>query len=191
MNDPIAPQRSPETDAHAAEPDRRKLLIGAAVAAASAGLGLAWWRSRAVQTHEVLFEDFWTLQWDSPTGPPVQAQAFRGKPLLVNFWASWCPPCVEELPLIADFFRKNQSNGWQVLALAIDRPAAVQGFLQKMPLEFPVGLAGTTGVELGRRLGNPSGALPFSVAIGAQGNILQRRLGRLRSEELGAWAQLK
>jgi thiol-disulfide isomerase/thioredoxin len=131
------------------------------------------------------------LEWDSPNGTPVRAQAFRGKPLLVNFWASWCPPCIEELPLISDFFRKNQANGWQVLALAVDRPAAVQGFLQKMPLEFPVGLAGTTGVELGNRLGNPAGSLPFSVVIGAQGDVLQRRLGRLRSEELDTWAQLK
>jgi thiol-disulfide isomerase/thioredoxin len=190
MNDPIAPQRSPETDAHAAEPDRRKLLIGAAVAAASAGLGLAWWRSQTGQAKTV-FEEFWTLEWDSPNGTPVRAQAFRGKPLLVNFWASWCPPCIEELPLISDFFRKNQANGWQVLALAVDRPAAVQGFLQKMPLEFPVGLAGTTGVELGNRLGNPAGSLPFSLVIGAQGDVLQRRLGRLRSEELDTWAQLK
>jgi thiol-disulfide isomerase/thioredoxin len=121
----------------------------------------------------------------------VRLQAFRGKPLLINFWATWCPPCIEELPLLNDFFKQNQTKGWQVLGLAVDRPSAVQGFLQKMPLNFPVGLAGANGTELANQLGNPSGALPFSVAIGAQGAVLQRKLGRLRAQELDSWAQLK
>ena len=124
-------------------------------------------------------------------GPPVRMQAFRGKPLLVNFWATWCPPCIEELPLLNDFFKQNHATGWQVLGLAVDRPSAVQGFLQKMPLDFPVGLAGANGTELANQLGNPSGALPFSVAIGAQGAVLQRKLGRLRPQDLESWAQLK
>ena len=124
-------------------------------------------------------------------GPAVQLQAFRGKPLLINFWATWCPPCIEELPLINAFFDKNQANGWQVLGLAVDRPSAVQAFLQKMPLHFAVGLAGMDGSELSGKLGNPSGSLPFSVVLGAQGTVLQRKLGRLKPEELDVWARLK
>lgn len=172
---------------------RRSLLVGAGLLAAAAGGGFAWWRNKLTQDGlgELPPEGFWDLQWDSPQGAPVRLQAFRGKPLLLNFWATWCPPCIEELPLINDFFKKNRSNGWQVLGLAVDKPSAVQTFLQKMPLDFPVGMAGLTGTELAGQLGNPSGSLPFSVVLGAQGTILQRKLGRLRPEELGLWAQLK
>jgi thiol-disulfide isomerase/thioredoxin len=172
---------------------RRGLLLGAGLLAAAAGGGIAWWRSKQLGAASAAepFDGFWKLQWDSPQGAPVQMQSFRGKPLLINFWATWCPPCIEELPLINDFFKKNHSGGWNVLGLAVDRPSAVQSFLQKMPLDFSVGLAGVNGTELANQLGNPSGSLPFSVAIAAQGGVLQRKLGRLRPQDMDAWAQLK
>ncbi len=172
---------------------RRALLVGAGVLAAAAGVGYSWQRDRAVAAtvDAEPFAGFWSLQWNAPQGPAVQLQAFRGKPLLINFWATWCPPCIEELPLINAFFDKNQANGWQVLGLAVDRPSAVQAFLQKMPLHFAVGLAGMDGSELSGKLGNPSGSLPFSVVLGAQGTVLQRKLGRLKPEELDVWARLK
>jgi thiol-disulfide isomerase/thioredoxin len=111
--------------------------------------------------------------------------------LLVNFWATWCPPCIEELPLINAFYNKNRANGWQVIGLAIDKPAAVRAFLRQTPLDFPVVVEPLGGTELARQLGNPSGSLPFSIAINAQGGIVQRKLGRLNPEDLGLWAQLK
>jgi thiol-disulfide isomerase/thioredoxin len=111
--------------------------------------------------------------------------------LLVNFWATWCPPCIEELPLINAFYRENNANGWQVLALAIDRLAPVQSFLAQHPLDFPVAMAGMSGTELVRSLGNLSGGLPFSVAVGGDGSVLQRKLGRLSSDDLAVWRSLK
>jgi thiol-disulfide isomerase/thioredoxin len=116
---------------------------------------------------------------------------FRGRPVLINFWATWCPPCVEELPLINAFYDKNKSNGWQVLGLAIDKPVAVDTFLQKLPLHFPVGLAGLSGAELGRNLGNLTGGLPFSIALSADGSVIQRKLGRLSESDLDTWSRLK
>ena len=172
---------------------RRNLLAGAGLLAAAAGVGFAWWQSRepeAVLGSEP-FEGFWKLQWNAPEGAPLTMQAFRGQPLLINFWATWCPPCIEELPLINRFFEKNKGNGWQVLGLAIDQPSAVAAFLRKMPLGFPVGLAGFDGTALAGQLGNPSGSLPFSVVLGARGTILQRKLGRLTQQDLDLWAQLK
>ncbi len=131
------------------------------------------------------------MQWDMPQGGRVAMEAFRGRPLLVNFWATWCAPCVEELPLINDFYRQNKANGWQVLALAVDRLASVQSFLQKMPLDFPVGMAGASGTELGRGLGNLAGGLPFSVVLSTDGMVVQRKLGRLTPDDLAAWLRLK
>ena len=117
--------------------------------------------------------------------------SLRGRPLLINFWATWCPPCVEELPLINAFYNQNKSNGWQVIGLAVDKLTSVQSFLTKTPLDFPVGLAGLSGTELGKSFGNLSGGLPFSVVLGSDGAVAQRKMGRLSADDLSQWARLK
>ena len=169
---------------------RRWLLSAVGSAAVMAGVGYAWWRGDEPSGTGPL-PGFWDLQWDTPQGGQLQVRAFQGKPLLINFWATWCPPCIEELPLIDAFYRENKLNGWQVLALAVDSLSPVQSFLSKNPLGFTVGLAGSTGTDLSRRLGNLSGGLPFSVVIGARGTVLHRKLGRLTSGDLNQWSGLK
>lgn len=169
-------------------------MLAAGGLAAAAGLGVAWWQSQQVPSEGLVTEavpGFWALQWDAPQGGVVNLQDFRGRPLLINFWATWCPPCVEELPLINAFYDQNKANGWQVIGLAVDKLSAVQAFLKKMPLQFPVGLAGLSGADLGRSLGNLTGGLPFSVALGANGAVIQRKLGRLSEDDLTAWSRLK
>jgi thiol-disulfide isomerase/thioredoxin len=171
---------------------RRSVLAGAGVVAAMAGAGVALWQSHPTEpVVAVPVDGFWAMHWETPQGGVVKLSDFRGKPLLINFWATWCPPCIEELPLINDFYVKNKSNGWQVLGLAVDKPSSVQSYLKRLPLDFPVGLAGLYGSELGKNLGNISESLPFSVAIGSAGGILQRKLGRLSAEDLAQWSGLK
>ena len=111
--------------------------------------------------------------------------------LLVNFWATWCPPCIEELPLLDYFYQENKEKSWQVLGLAVDQPSAVRTWLQTRPLNFPVGMAGLNGAELSKSLGNRAGGLPFSVVFGAGGELLHRKIGKVLPEELALWAKLK
>ena len=176
----------------------RRLLLGATAAgAALLGVGTAWWLNPSSQdlahtaAAEGPVEGLWSMQWDKPQGGKLAMQSFRGRPVLLNFWATWCPPCVEELPLINDFYRLNKAKGWQVLGLAIDKPAAVLGFLKKIPLDFPIGMAGLVGADLGRGLGNATGGLPFTVVLGAEGAVLYRKMGRLLAEDLDQVLSLK
>jgi thiol-disulfide isomerase/thioredoxin len=174
---------------------RRSLIYGGAAAvAALAGAGLAW----RMQAHEDdsgasqhAQDAFWGLSFDTPGGAPLALGSFSGKPLLVNFWATWCPPCIEELPLIEGFYQENKAKNWQVLALAVDQSSAVRAWLQKMPLSFPVAMAGFGGTQLSKSLGNLSGGLPFTAVFGASGQLLHRKSGRVTAEELARWSQLK
>ena len=171
---------------------QRRTLWMAGVALAAGGAGV-WWSQRRLQLQPVLDEKeaaFWLGEFDGPGGEKVRMADFRGRPLLVNFWATWCPPCVEELPLLNAFQQAHAARGWQVLGLAVDQPSTVRGFMQKLPLNFPVGMAGFGGTELSRSLGNAAGALPFSVVFGAGGGVLHRKLGKLSEQDLQQWAEL-
>lgn len=173
---------------------RRRLLLGLTAAGAGIlGVGAAWWRAQTpdAPVPTAPAEGFWSSQFETPQGGTVSMGALQGRPLLVNFWATWCAPCVEELPLINDFYRQNKVNGWQVVGLAVDKLAPVQAFLQKMPLDFPIGMAGLVGAELSRGMGNLVGGLPFSVVLGRNGMVLQRKMGRITDADLSNWLRLK
>ena len=172
----------------AASPSRRKWLYAAAAAgAALAGAGLALWRYRLAEPEDGALAALWALEAELPGGSVFKMARLRGKPLVVNFWATWCPPCVEELPMIEAFWREHGPKGLQVLALAIDQPSAVRRFLERQPLAFPVGLAGLTGSQLARNLGNVQGGLPFSVFFRPDQSIYKQKIGQLTPDDLQNW----
>ena len=172
--------------------NRRRLLIaGVGTGAAALGLGLAMRHTSESPISSAQTEALWSARFDRPEGGELIAANFKGKPLLLNFWATWCAPCVKELPELAQFQREFATQGWQVVGLAVDAPTPVREFLKKIPLEFPVGLAGLAGTNLARTLGNHQGGLPFSVAFAANGDIIWRKLGATTLEELRKLAQTK
>ncbi len=162
---------------------RRLLLAGAGAGAALVGGALAWRRSPA-NAPSPAAEAFWSRRFAGIDGQELDVARWRGKPLLLNFWATWCPPCVKELPEINQFHGEAKAKGWQVLGLAVDQAEPVRAFLKKTPLDFPIALAGPQGLALARDLGNPAGGLPFSVVFNEQGEISWRRMGVSRLEEL-------
>lgn len=171
--------------------NRRGWMWGAAaVAAGTAGAGVSWHQTRLTgDGGDMLGPEFWSLRFEQPAGGELALQSLRDAPLLLNFWATWCPPCVEEMPLLDGFYRQHRIHGWQVLGLAIDSAAPVREFLARRPVSFPIGMAGLAGTDLGRTLGNKSGSLPFSVVIGRGGRVTARKLGVIAPTDLARWAQ--
>ncbi len=172
---------------------RRTVLVGVAAGLAGvAGLSLSL---RHAKESTLAVADpvpgFWAQEWQTPLDGTLAMSGFKGRPVLVNFWATWCPPCVDELPLLESFFKEQGSRGVQVLGLAIDRQEAVVPFLKKLPLSFPVAMAGLSGADLGRALGNITGGLPFSVLVASDGSIAQRKMGRVTESDLAAWSAVK
>lgn len=170
---------------------RRDVFLagGVALAAASAGAGWAWWRHRESPAAPGAEQAFWAQRFDRPEGGELSMAALRGTPVLLNFWATWCAPCIKEMPLLDAFYQEHRGKGWHVVGLAIDSPTPVREFLGKLKVSFPIGLAGLTGVELAQALGNPSGSLPFSVAFDRRGVAFDRKLGLLKPEDLAGWAR--
>ncbi|MDQ2779729.1 MAG: TlpA family protein disulfide reductase [Pseudomonadota bacterium] len=169
--------------------NRRAWLMGGVGAAAVVG-GVGWqqWHERrAAAAFGERAQPPWSSRFDMPGGGSLALSTFHGAPLVLNFWATWCPPCVREMPALDRFARTFEAKGIRVVGLAIDSPTPVRAFLAKSPVSYPIGLAGFEGTELTRQLGDTSGALPFTVVFDRSGEAVHRKLGETQFEELVAW----
>lgn len=168
---------------------RRRRLVGAAVAGSAAAAGAAWqFRQSAGVASADPAQQLWTRRFEQPDGGRLAMSALRGRPLLLNLWATWCPPCVRELPLLDAFHRRQRDRGWQVVGLALDAAAPVQRFLQTVPVAFPIAIAGADGLQLARGLGNAGGQLPFTAVFARDGSLHTHKLGVVESVDLERWA---
>lgn len=113
---------------------------------------------------------------------------FSGRPLLVNIWASWCPPCIEEMPELDRFAREQGDDGVQVLGLALDEPEAVRAFLERVPVRYRLAIDAPGPADAGVRLGNPRGVLPYSILVSADGRLLKQKIGPFEPGEIDRWA---
>ena len=166
---------------------RKLLLIAAGAGAAAIGATLAWRHQKAAGPVSGPAQAFWDARFEKLDGTELLTASLRGKPLVLNFWASWCAPCVKEMPQIAQFARETPD--WQVLGLAVDAKEPVQNFLKKLPVDINIALAGMTGSDLARQLGNAQGGLPFSVAFNSDGEMIWQKLGSTSIDELRALAK--
>jgi thiol-disulfide isomerase/thioredoxin len=112
---------------------------------------------------------------------------WRGGLLVVNFWATWCAPCIEEMPDLQKVQAEYANRGVTIVGVAIDNATAVKRFRDEQNVELPLLIAGAAGTELVRQLGNASGALPYTVLVDRSGSVVQTKLGRLRPSELRSW----
>jgi len=116
-------------------------------------------------------------------------RAYLGRPVLLNLWASWCGPCVREMPELDRFARAQGANGTQVVGIALDDAGAVEAFLQRTPVNYPLLIDAPGPRDAGVRLGNPKGVLPYSVLLDAQGRVVKQKIGPFMPGEIEAWAR--
>ncbi|MDB6164589.1 MAG: alkyl hydroperoxide reductase [Xanthomonadaceae bacterium] len=132
--------------------------------------------------------------------PPLQLRDLDGRivplPLahakhavLINLWASWCGPCVREMPYLERFSSQQADNGVQVLGIALDDPTAVRAFLRQVPVTYPILTDAPGPGDAGVRLGNPAGVLPYSVLVSAEGVLLKQHIGPFAAGELENWVE--
>ena len=122
-------------------------------------------------------------------GPGFQLpDDFSGRPLLVNVWASWCGPCIKEMPELDRYARAQGDDGVQVLGLALDDPEAVRAFLQRIPVGYPQAIDAPGPADAGVQLGNPRGVLPYSILVSADGRLLKQKIGPFEDGEIDGWA---
>jgi thiol-disulfide isomerase/thioredoxin len=163
--------------------NRRSLLLYGSTGLAAAVIGGAFaWRREAGSGDpavRLLFEQ----PMAAPDGAPKTLAAYRGRMLVVNFWATWCPPCVDEMP---DLERLQAQFGTraQIVGIGIDSAKNINEFTKKVPVSYPLLVAGVTGSELSRQLGNTTGGLPFTVLIDANARVHERISGRIKPEAL-------
>lgn len=152
--------------------------------ALAAGYGAALWlrpAPPAPDTHENAPADF-TLK--DLNGRERRLNEWNGRPLLLNFWATWCAPCREEIPLFIETRRRHAATGLEIVGVAIDQKADAQDFVAKFRVPYPILLADDTTLDLMARYGNPTGVLPYSVILRADGSIAHRKIGAFRPTEL-------
>ena len=109
---------------------------------------------------------------------------WKGKILIVNFWATWCAPCREEMPYFSRLHRKYAAQGVQFLGISTDPPDAVADFAAKYEVSYPLLIGGPGTIELARALGNHPDGLPYTLVLGRNGEPLLTRTGRLPESEL-------
>ena len=160
------------------------ILGGAGLAAAAAGflVGPALLKLGGDKESEALrAASFADLE-----GRQRRLTEWNGKVLVCNFWATWCAPCREEIPLLVASRQKYGPSGVEIVGIAVDNAVKVREFSATFKISYPVLLAEAEGLDLMRRVGNTGGGLPYTVITDRQGKLLHRKLGALKQDELEA-----
>jgi thiol-disulfide isomerase/thioredoxin len=119
-------------------------------------------------------------------GQTLSVDAFDGRVLLVNFWATWCAPCVDEMPMLSQLHQDYAGQDFAVVGIALDDPERAQKFARKLQVGYPVLFGRADAMLVGRRYGNREGLLPYSVLVDASGIIRWTRRGILQRSEIEA-----
>lgn len=121
--------------------------------------------------------------------PDLDGQArrlldWKGRVTVTNFWATWCAPCLEEIPLLVSLREKYRSRGVEILGIGIDHPTKIREFAANYRISYPLLIGDARALEVMRQLGNQAGVLPYTVVLDRSGAIVHRKLGAFQEGEL-------
>ena len=160
------------------------VIVLAALIAGAAGIYAATSRYSPAPAADGVVEQFFRTALPDATGKPVEMTAFRQKTVVINFWAPWCAPCVEEMPELTALADEVRARNIHFVGIGIDSAENIRDFSAKVPVSYPLAVAGFSGTELARAFGNSVGALPFTVIVTPEGNISYRKTGQVTQAEL-------
>ncbi|HEX4597153.1 MAG TPA: TlpA disulfide reductase family protein [Burkholderiaceae bacterium] len=164
------------------------IALGLAVALAL-GAGAVWTWQRSAANAAAAQAATWLYDVKLPDADGVEhpLQAWRGTLLVVNFWATWCTPCIEEMPELQRFADEFANHNVAVIGIGVDDADRIRDFRREHALRLPLLAAGFDGMDLARRLGNPDPVLPYTALISPDGRILEQHSGRIQPPELRRW----
>ena len=167
-------------------PRRTLAVLALGVAATTAGFFAYRWLA-APQAQPQAVELRPDLEFGGLDGQRHRLSEWNGKLLLLNFWATWCAPCLKEIPLLVQTQRQLGTRGLQIVGIAMDDVEPVRQFQKQLGINYPVMVGGADIAEAMDRLGDQLGAFPFSVLIAPDGRVIGRQSGGLSPEELKTW----
>ena len=143
------------------------------------------------ETNEVLIgamrPDF---RLGSNTGEIVTPEDFAGKTLLINFWATWCAPCRQEMPMLMELQREYGEQGFQVLGIALDDVQSVRDFVQQYGINYPILVGAADVMATNEAYGNATGVLPYSVLVDRDGVVRWQYTGEVRRDDISGLLDL-
>ena len=170
---------------------RRLWLLFAAigVAAAAAGFGFNLWRTGRLPLDEgnpAAVQALLVARLTDVSGESQTLERWRGRVLVINFWATWCAPCREEIPEFVRMQERYRAQGLQFVGIAFDQPEKVSEFAREFRINYPLLMGGLDTMALMRETGNRIGVLPFTLVMDRQGNVTSRHPGGLKEAKLEA-----
>ena len=117
----------------------------------------------------------------------VAVRDHLGTLTMINFWATWCAPCRQEMPLFETMYQLNKPKGFNVVGIAIDTPTKAQPFLDSMGISYPILYATQTGMVLMEESGNPAQLLPYTLLVDKDGNVLEQKIGQVHEADINTW----
>ena len=160
------------------------IIIVISLLALVSGVLTSQWIYKTGLSSDPAVKAFLENPWQTPDGKAANTQEWQRKVLVVNFWASWCPPCVEEMPTLDKLQQEFLKQNVLFVGIGIDSPSNIREFLEKTPVSYPIMIGGLQGSNLSKQMGNSQGALPYTIIINAKGKSSYSKLGKISEDEI-------